>query len=210
VAQLDTRPLLIVISGPSGAGKGTALDHISRLGAAKRVPTYTTRAMRSGEAAGVNYEYVSEERFFELYAQGVIFEYTRTYQDSYYGSPSALLQHTDPEPLAAELDPHGFVRVRAASTRRVVGLFIAATSESTLRTRLEERGQETGIDQRLKVRTDQMVWSWIYDYVLFNEDRDEFLADLEAVVKSELLRTEGARRILALGKDLQPTLTPGD
>jgi len=199
-----------VVSGPSGAGKGTALDYITQLNAAKRVATYTTRAARPGEVNGVNYEYVSESKFSELCAEGTIFEYTRTYYDSYYGSPSTLLRSTDPAPLAVELDPHGFVRVRAASTRRVVGLFIAAPSESSLRARLEARGQETGLDRRLRVRTDQMVWSWVYDYIIFNDDRDQFFVDLAAVVKSELLRTDGAKRILELRKDLDPTLEAGD
>jgi ribose 1,5-bisphosphokinase PhnN len=63
VAQLDARPLLIVISGPSGAGKGTALDHVTRTLPLRRIPTYTTRPMRRGEKNGIDYEYVDEEKF---------------------------------------------------------------------------------------------------------------------------------------------------
>ena len=124
MAQLDARPLLIVISGPSGAGKGTALDHATRALLLRRIPTYTTRPMRAGEKNGIDYEYVDEKKFFQLHEAGAIFEYTRTYSRSYYGSPSALLHGDIQDPLIVELDPNGFARVRAASARRVVGIFV--------------------------------------------------------------------------------------
>jgi guanylate kinase len=162
--------------------------------------------MRSGEKNGVDYEYVDEQEFFRLHEAGVIFEYTRTYSRSYYGSPSALLRDDIQDPLVVELDPNGFARVRAASARRVVGIFVAASSESELRARLAARAQDPDIGQRLKTRTDQMLWAWTYDYVLFNEDRKRFLDDLTAVIESELLRTSGAKRMLDLREEIDPTL----
>jgi guanylate kinase len=162
--------------------------------------------MRRGEKDGIDYEYVDEEKFLQLHAAGVIFEYTRTYSRSYYGSPSALLHDDIQDPLIVELDPNGFVRVRAASARRVVGIFVATSSESELRARLAARAQDSDIGQRLKVRTDQMVWAWIYDYVVFNEDREQFLGDLTAIIESELLRSSGARRMLDLRQEMDLTL----
>lgn len=206
MAQLDARPLLIVISGPSGAGKGTALEHATRTLPLRRIPTYTTRPMRSGERNGIDYEYVDEKKFFQLHEADVIFEYTRTYSRSYYGSPSALLHDDIQDPLIVELDPNGFVRVRAASARRVVGIFVTTSSESELRARLAARAQDSDIHQRIKIRTDQMVWAWIYDYVVFNEDREKFLDDLTAIIESELLRTSGAKRMLDLRREMDLTL----
>ena len=206
MAQLDARPLLIVISGPSGAGKGTALEHAIRTLPLRRIPTYTTRPMRSGERNGIDYEYVDEKKFFQLHEADVIFEYTRTYSRSYYGSPSALLHDDIQDPLIVELDPNGFVRVRAASARRVVGIFVTTSSESELRARLAARAQDSDIDQRIKIRTDQMVWAWIYDYVVFNEDKEKFLDGLTAIIESELLRTSGAKRMLDLRREMDLTL----
>jgi len=206
VAQLDARPLLIVISGPSGAGKGTALEHAIRTLPLRRIPTYTTRPMRSGERNGIDYEYVDEKKFFQLHEADVIFEYTRTYSRSYYGSPSALLHDDIQDPLIVELDPNGFVRVRAASARSVVGIFVTNSSESELRARLAARAQDSDIDQRIKIRTDQMVWAWIYDYVVFNEDKEKFLDGLTAIIESELLRTSGAKRMLDLRREMDLTL----
>jgi len=162
--------------------------------------------MRSGERNGIDYEYVDEKKFFQLHEADVIFEYTRTYSRSYYGSPSALLHDDIQDPLIVELDPNGFVRVRAASARRVVGIFVTTSSESELRARLAARAQDSDIDQRIKIRTDQMVWAWIYDYVVFNEDREKFLDDLTAIIESELLRTSGAKRMLDLRREMDLTL----
>jgi guanylate kinase len=206
VAQLDARPLLFVVSGPSGAGKGTALEHATRALPVRKVPTYTTRPMRLGEKDGVDYEYVDAENFFRLYDEGAIFEYTRTYSRSYYGSPSSLLRDDIAGPLIVELDPNGFGRVRAASARRVVGVFVATSSESELSARLAARAQDPDIEQRLKIRTDQLAWSWSYDYVLFNEDRERFLDDVTTVIQSELLRTSGSRRMLDLRQEADLTL----
>jgi guanylate kinase len=105
-----------------------------------------------------------------------------------------------------ELDPAGFVRARAASTRRVVSLFITTLSEDELRRRIHDRGQGNEIGQRLRIRTDQMTWAWSYDYVLLNDDIDVFYRDLGTVVRAELLRTSGAARLLDLRKELDPTL----
>jgi len=206
VAQLDARPLLFVVSGPSGAGKGTAVEHATRTLPLRRVPTYTTRAMRLGEKDGIDYEYVDEPDFFQLYQAGAIFEYTRTYSRSYYGSPSTLLRDDIEGPLIVELDPNGFGRVRAASARRVVGIFIATTSAAELSARLAARAQDPDIEQRLKIRTDQLASAWSYDYVLFNADRDRFLDDLTTVIQAELLRTSGSRRMLELRQETDLTL----
>jgi hypothetical protein len=51
-----------------------------------------------------------------------------------------------------------------------------------------------------------MVWAWIYDYVVFNEDREQFLAGLTAIIESELLRTSGAKRMLDLRREMDLTL----
>ena len=162
--------------------------------------------MRAGEKNGIDYEYVDEKKFFQLHEAGAIFEYTRTYSRSYYGSPSALLHGDIQDPLIVELDPNGFARVRAASARRVVGIFVTTSSESELRARLAARSQDPDIGQRLKIRTDQMVWAWIYDYVVFNEDREQFLDSVRAIIESELLRTTGAKRMLDLRQEMDLTL----
>jgi len=204
--HVDARPLLFVVSGPSGSGKGTAVRWLTEHGGLSRVTTYTTRTPRPTEVNGLDYHFVDDAEFHSLHDDGTIFEYTRTYSESLYGSPSVLLTTDDPRPLVVELDPAGFVRARAASTRRVVSLFITTLSEDELRRRIHDRGQGNEIGQRLRIRTDQMTWAWSYDYVLLNDDIDVFYRDLGTVVRAELLRTSGAARLLDLRKELDPTL----
>jgi guanylate kinase len=203
---LDARPPLFIISGPSGAGKGTALDWMVLSGLVRRVPTYTTRAARDTERHGIEYNFVTDETFAKLREEGRLIEYTRTYSDSYYGSPRELLDSLDPIPLAAELEPTGYVKVRAMSARRVIGIFVTTKTETELRTRLAERGQTPDADNRLRIRSLQQTWAWVYDYILVNQDRDDFLAELATVIRCELIRSRGMQYVAELQQEesIQP------
>lgn len=198
---MDARPPLFVVSGPSGAGKGTALDWMVLSGLVRRVPTYTTRQPRPTERDGIEYNFISDEAFAKLREEGQLIEYTRTYADSYYGSPRELLDSQDPMPLAAELEPTGFVKVRAMSSRRVIGIFVTTRTENELRERLAERGQARETDNRLRVRSLQQTWAWVYDYILVNQDREDFLGELSTVVSAELIRSRGEQYITALQQE---------
>ena len=203
---MDARPPLFVISGPSGAGKGTALDWMVLSGLVQRVPTYTTRAARPTEKDGREYNFVSDEAFSKFREEGQLIEWTRTYSDSYYGSPRELLDNQDPTPLAAELEPTGYVKVRAMSSRRVIGIFVTTKTETELRTRLAQRGQTPDADNRLRIRNLQQTWAWVYDYILVNQNRDDFLTELSIVVRSELIRSRGMQYIAELQQEesIQP------
>jgi guanylate kinase len=195
---LDARSPLFIISGPSGAGKGTALDWMVLSGLVRRVPTYTTRAPRPTERNGKEYNFVSDEAFTKLREEGQLIEYTRTYSDSYYGSPRELLDSQDPTPLAAELEPTGYVKVRAMSARRVIGIFVTTKTETELRARLAQRGHTLDTDNRLRVRSLQQTWAWVYDYILVNGDRDDFITELSTVIRSELIWSRGMQYITEL------------
>jgi guanylate kinase len=203
---LDARSPLFIISGPSGAGKGTALDWMVLSGLVRRVPTYTTRAPRTTERNGIEYNFISDDAFTKLREEGQLIEYTRTYSESYYGSPRELLDSQDPTPLAAELEPTGYVKVRAMSSRRVIGIFVTTKTETELRRRLAERGHTLDTDNRLRVRSLQQTWAWVYDYILVNQNRDDFITELSTVIRSELIRSRGMQYIIELQQEesIQP------
>ena len=190
---MKPKPLLFVISGPSGSGKGTALDFIERefANSIARSPTYTTRARRNGERDGKDYNYVSDARFQELLGQKEIFEFTRTYNDELYGSPRRLINADDGHHLLVELDFNGFHRLRSISRRKVIGIFIMPPSIEELSRRILARQPETNLDKRLHRVSEQIAHAWSYDYIILNRDRNEFLRRVRCTVEAELFRLDG-------------------
>jgi guanylate kinase len=205
MASSTAQPLLFVVSGPSGAGKGTLLGHLHETAGVRRVPTYTTRAARPGEQPGVDYVFVDNDDFWAKVEAGEIFEYTRTYGDYAYGSPDRLIG-LDPEPLAVELDYKGMFRVRARSPRRVVSIFVMTADWQTAAERITSRSAEKNLDARATKWQEQVQFAWAYDYVLINDSRERFASEAGAIATAELARTAGARALLDHRHDTDSTL----
>jgi len=205
------KPLLFVISGPSGSGKGTAIDFIAREFSADivRAPTYTTRAPRTGERQGKEYNYVDQARFDELVAQREIFEFTHTYNDELYGSPRSLVDAGDGQHLLVELDFNGFHRLRSISRRKVIGIFVMPPSIDELSKRILARQPETNLDRRLHRVSEQIAHAWSYDYIVLNQEREEFLKRIHCVVAAELFRLDGVGFLTEHWATLDVTLTKG-
>jgi guanylate kinase len=196
--HLGGRPILFVISGPSGAGKGTCLAIIARrFPNIRRSPTYTTRQQRPGEVEGVDYRFVSQDQFESMVLGGDIFEYTLPYRDHQYGSPKELLS-LDPQDLVVELDFRGMLRTRALSARRVVSIFIVPPDREALSERIGARHPEVNIDARLISNAEQLETAWAYDYILVNQDPAEFEESVTTVVEAELLRRQGVALLARL------------
>jgi len=205
--QFSSKPIIIIISGPSGSGKKTLIDHIvSNFPEIERVPTYTTRSPRKGEVANIDYVYISEDHFNELRQSGEIFEFTKTYGDYYYGSPKRYLDTTDHQTIITELDYKGMFRVRSASNRNVISIFIAPPPLNELEKRIKTRSTETNLTDRLTIVSEQMQFAWSYDYVLFNIDKQQFLNEATHVVQSELIKMKGFNKLLTDRESYDHTL----
>ena len=208
---MKPKPILFVISGPSGSGKGTALDFIERefSGAIERSPTFTTRARRNGEREGKDYHYVDQSRFDQLVAAKEIFEFTRTYNDELYGSPRCLIHADDNRHLLVELDFNGFHRLRMISRRKVLGIFIMPPSIEELSKRILARQPETNLERRLHRVSEQIAHAWSYDYIVLNQEREEFLRKIRCVVEAELFRQNGVGFLTENWATLDVTLNRG-
>ena len=161
--------VLVVFSGPSGSGKGTVLaEYFKAHPEAAFSVSATTRAPRPGEVDGVNYHFVTRERFEEMIRAGEVLEHTR-YNGNYYGSPA------------------GPIRQELAAGRDVL-IFVAPPSYRELEARLTGRGTESPeqIAGRLAAARREMAMAPRYDYLLVNdrvEDAARRLGEIIAAAK---------------------------
>lgn len=183
----NNQGILIVFSGPSGSGKGTVLakyfeDHPE---AAFSVSA-TTRAPRPGEVDGVNYHFVSRERFEEMIRTGEVLEYTR-YNGNYYGSPAGPIraQLAQGRDVVLEIEVEGAMQVRAKFPEAVL-IFVLPPSFGELERRLTGRGTETPeeIAGRLAAARREIKLAPRYDYLLVNDKVGEAAARLGEIISA--------------------------
>lgn len=165
-------PLLVVLSGPSGAGKDAVLDELTRRGHAfHRVVTCTTRPPRDNERDGVDYFFVSDAQFDELIATNGLLEHAVV-----YGHRSGVPRRQVVEQLRAGLDVYVRTDVQGAATIKrlapgAVLVFIAPSSLDELEQRIRARGSddEELIQRRLRTAHDEMARRGEFEYVIVNE-----------------------------------------
>ncbi len=180
------RPLLVVLSGPSGAGKDAVLDELARRGMRfHRVVTCTTRAPRPGEKDGVDYFFITREEFERLIAEDGLLEHAEVYGER-YGVPKRQVL----DALAAGLDVFIRTDVQGAATIKrlmpeAVRIFIAPPSLAELEARIRARGAdgEAQIERRLATARAEMERAGEFEYVVVNEPgRLEATADRVAEI----------------------------
>jgi len=177
---------LVVISGPSGTGKGTIIKQIlQRKKDVALSVSCTTRAPRPGEQDGVDYYYVSKEKFQEMIEQDAFLEY-ESFFDNSYGTPEAPVR----EKLAAgisvilEIDVKGGMNVkkRAADAEMI---FIAPPSMEILKARLVGRNTETAeqIEKRTQRAFDEMKYQNQYEHIVVNDDLETAIQEVIAIIE---------------------------
>ena len=180
--------MLLVISGPSGTGKGTLIEKLM-----KDDPTLvfsvsaTTRAPRPGEIDGVHYHFVSNEKYDELVAEGAFVEYATVHGNRYGTLRSEVYQRLERgENVVLDIDVQGALNV-IASEKEKVSIFLLPPSMKELRRRLTERGTET--PEQVETRLGNAAWEISqkdkYEYKVINDDMEECLDTLRAIIKAE-------------------------
>lgn len=167
-----SKGILLIVSGPSGCGKGTILHHLLKNREYCYSVSATTRKPREGEVHGVNYFFMDNEEFEALIDQGKILEYTR-YCDNYYGTPRDYLEEQLEKGLnvVLEIETEGAMNVKKVSPD-ALSIFIAPPSVEELEKRLIGRGTEDmdTVAKRLKKAGEEMLLAADYDVVLVNEN----------------------------------------
>ena len=176
---------LFVIAAPSGAGKTTLVKALTTRNPELRFSiSYTTRPKRRNEAHGVDYLFVGQDEFDRLRTDGALLESANVF-DNFYGTSREQVE----EHLAAdhnvilEIDWQGARQVREAMPDCIT-VFILPPSREELERRLRSRGtdSEEVIERRLRDALSDMSHWDEFDYVIFNDDLDQAVADLEAVL----------------------------
>ena len=177
--------LLIVVSSPSGGGKGTILKALFERNANLRMSvSATTRAPREGEQDGVHYHFITKEQFQKNIAGGAMLEYAE-YCENYYGTPKA--------PIQAWLDAGHDVVLEI----EVQSLFILPPSLEVLEKRLRGRGTEADavVRKRLQAAEEEIRCVKDYDYAVVNDTVEQAAAEIEAILTAEKLRVSRENNI---------------
>lgn len=187
--------LLVVLSAPSGCGKDTVLSKLSGI---RRSVSMTTRAMRDGETDGVDYYFVSEAYFLKQLEDGKILEYT-SYNGKYYGTPKQAvddwLKAGETVVLKIEVEGGGNIRRLYPDS---VGIFLVPPSMQTLEHRLRKRCSETEeeIQSRLTIAQNEMKHAAEYDYIVVNDGIACAVEDIQAIIRSEKLKTSRSKNLI--------------
>lgn len=185
--------MLVVISSPSGGGKGTLIRRVLKI-----VPdigysvSFTTRSPREGEIHGRNYFFVSAEEFCAMEAAGAFLEWAVVHSNL-YGTAHAQVERelSDGRDIILEIDVQGADSVRGMVSDAVT-IFILPPSFEILRTRLTARGSEEPGELALRLRNSRHEVEAYrrFDYVIVNDDADRAAAQLASVIYAERARLE--------------------
>lgn len=184
----DRRP--VIISGPSGVGKGTLIDRLfnAHPDVFALTVSHTTRPPRPGEVEGRNYYYVSREDFASLIAQDAMVEYTE-FSGNYYGTSKQTVadQESKGRVVVLDIEMHGIQQIKANKSLDARCVFIKPPSFEELEQRLRQRGTETEEEvqrrlRRAKYELDSADSAEVYDLVIVNDDLDRAFREVEKFV----------------------------
>ena len=199
--------ILIVVSGFSGAGKGTLMKKLL-----ENYDNYalsvsaTTRAPRQGETHGKEYFFKSVEEFEKMIAQDELIEYAK-YVDNYYGTPESYVtsQLEAGRDVILEIEIQGALKVKEKYPDTLL-LFVTPPSAEELKARLIGRGTESMevIEARMKRAIEEAQYMDSYDYLIVNDDIDTCMEEMHQVIQAEHKKVNHCQKMIEqIRKELQ-------
>lgn len=186
---MDKKGILIVVSGFSGAGKGTIMKELLKKYEQKYALSVsaTTRAPRPGETEGREYFFRSVEEFEKMIAKEELIEYAK-YVDNYYGTPRAYVEEQldAGKDVILEIEIQGALKVKEKFPQTLL-LFVTPPSAAELKRRLVGRGTETPevIENRMKRAAQEAEYMERYDYLIVNDVLEECVEEMHQIIQGE-------------------------
>jgi guanylate kinase len=193
-SSISRRGLMLVLSSPSGAGKSSISRRLIKGDCHLHLSiSATSRRRRPGEVEGVDYSFVSTDEFQLMVNQDAFLEYAKVF-DHYYGTPKAAVEKkiTEGKDVLFDIDWQGTQQMKARVRDDLVSVFILPPSIPDLEKRLKKRGQDSVevVARRMAKASDELSHYPEYDYIIVNDNLDESVAAVEAILAAERLRRE--------------------
>lgn len=179
---------LLVISGPSGVGKGTVLhDLMNTQSNLVYSVSATTRKKRDGEIEGVSYFYLNHDEFEQMIEEDKFLEYAHVH-NNYYGTPKEFVEKkiNEGKIVILEIDVQGALNIKK-NTDNGVFIFLAPPSLNELRRRIVGRGTETDEDIKIRMNNAKKELEYIkdYDYIVVNDHLNSAITSVNEIINAE-------------------------
>ena len=197
--MLNRKGLLLVVSGPSGAGKGTICKALlNKNDQIKLSVSATTRKPRNGEVHGVNYFFIEKEEFTKMVENGEFLEHAQIY-DNFYGTPKAAIIECleKGQDVILEIEMQGARQIKEVYPEGVF-IFVLPPSLEELKSRIVGRGTETMevINSRLARAFEEAKGMPEYDYILVNDQLEECVDRMHGIIQSQHDRAENCQEFI--------------
>lgn len=193
ILKTNAKGLLIVISGPSGAGKGTICNELVKDDNIWLSTSMTTREPRGEEKDGVEYFFVSKEEFEQRIKDDKFLEYAIVHNNRYYGTPKDKIEEKLNKGIDVilEIDIQGALKVKE-KIESAICIFIMPPSMDILKERLIKRNTETEekVLERFKTAYNEINEVTKYNYVVINDYVDEAVSKVKSIIKAEKCRVD--------------------
>lgn len=190
--KMNKRGILIVISGPSGTGKGTIAKILAEDCDFELSVSRTTRTPRPGEVDGVHYYFTAVEVFEKMIKENMLFEYA-VYNGNYYGTPVENVEQmiNSGKNVILEIEVKGASKIKDVYKEDYISIFIIPPSKQEMEKRLRERGSESDeeIKKRLEISDEEIEMSHCYEYLVVNDTIEKAVDDIKKIVAAESLKT---------------------